>query len=135
MKSPQRDGAEAYLPKAVVDLLKGDVLLAEHVTDVHPVIVPANSPVHADATHFTVARILERNESRWIRTGRASIAARWSCLAQGFMGTLLIELGAETIEDALVAAGACRPAGAYTPLLASCASAHGGRSAPDDLAL
>ena len=64
VKAPERDGAEGDLPQRVVDLFERDVLLAEHVADVDPVIVPPDAAVATDASHLVVRRRLERSEAR-----------------------------------------------------------------------
>jgi hypothetical protein len=59
-ESAARCGASLDVPFAVVDLDEPDVLLAQGLADVHPLLVPADSAVAADAADLVVAGILQR---------------------------------------------------------------------------
>jgi hypothetical protein len=104
VKSAERNRAERHLPQRVIDLFERDVLLAEHVAHVHPVVVPADAAVAADASHLAVRRILERHEARRVRARRGRVAARGRRSGQRFKGPFLVELGAEGVEAPLLGA-------------------------------
>ena len=63
MESAQAERAEVEVPFAVVDLDESDILLAQGLVDVDPLLVPADAPVAADAADLVVAGILERREA------------------------------------------------------------------------
>jgi len=44
VKPAEPDGSKVQIPLFVVDLDKADVLLAEHMANVHPALVPADAP-------------------------------------------------------------------------------------------
>lgn len=60
--------SEVNVPQPIAGFLEGDVLLGEHVTDVHPVVVPANAAVLADPTNFPMGCVLEGREGFRVRT-------------------------------------------------------------------
>ena len=110
VKAAERHGPERDLPQRVVDLLERDVLLAQHMGDVHPVIVPADAAVATDAPHLAMRWILERREARRIRARRGRVAGRGRPLRERFVGALVVVLPAKTIEAALLR-GAIRAGG------------------------
>lgn len=62
IQPPQQERAEEDRPDAVSHLLEAHELLGEHMTHVHPAMVPADSAVGADVAGLEVARILRRPE-------------------------------------------------------------------------
>ena len=57
MESAQAERAEVPVPFAVSDLDQPDVLLAERLADIDPLLVPANAPVATHAPDLRVARV------------------------------------------------------------------------------
>jgi len=51
MKEPEFERSEVDVPEVVVDFLQSDILLAQNVTDVDPVGVPADAAVETDSAH------------------------------------------------------------------------------------
>ena len=60
VESAQAERAEVDVPLAVVDLDEPDELFAQRLTDVDPLLVPADPAVAADAADLVMARILQR---------------------------------------------------------------------------
>jgi hypothetical protein len=63
MESAQAERSEVDVPFASVDLDESDVLLAQGLADVDPLLVPADPAVAADAADLVVARVPERGEA------------------------------------------------------------------------
>lgn len=67
VKAAERDRAERDLRERVVDLFEGDVLVAEDVAHVHPVVMPADAAVATHAPDLAVRGVHERCEPRRVR--------------------------------------------------------------------
>jgi hypothetical protein len=67
VESVQPERAEVDVPFAVVDLDEPDRLLAQGLTDVDPLVVPADPAVATDAADLIVAGIVQRGEASRIR--------------------------------------------------------------------
>ena len=70
MEAAQPERAEVDVPFAVIDLDQADVLLAQGLADVDPLLVPADPAVATHATDLVVAGILERGQARGVRPRR-----------------------------------------------------------------
>jgi hypothetical protein len=73
IEAPKATLVKRDIPEAIVDRFKADVLLDEGVTHGHAVVLPANSPVAADAAHFGVAGILRHAEPSRQRSWRRTV--------------------------------------------------------------
>src|ERR1700759_5454372 len=104
MEPTEQQAAEGNGPETVVDLVEGDILAVQHVTDIHPVIVPANAAVTTHATNFALRGILERGQSSRIRARGRGVARRRSRLLQRFVWAFRVEFFAEPLERALLKA-------------------------------
>ncbi len=102
VEAPEHEWSECDRPDPIVDFLEGDVLFGQHVADVHPVIVPPDAAVATHPAHFAVRGILERGESRRVRTRGRRVPTDRRRLRQRLMGTLQIVLSAERIKAALL---------------------------------
>lgn len=60
VKAPDDDGTQVNVPQTVGCLLERDVVFGEHVSDVHPVVVPADAAVVTDTSDLPVRGMLER---------------------------------------------------------------------------
>ncbi len=69
VEPPQAERSEVEIPFAIIDLGEADVLLAQGLTDIDPLLVPADAAVAADAAHFRMAGVLERREPARIGPG------------------------------------------------------------------
>src|SRR6188472_2644946 len=67
MKAAKPQRPEVHIPFSVVDLDEPDVFTAERLTDIDPLLVPADAAVITNAADFIMARILERGKPRRIR--------------------------------------------------------------------
>lgn len=59
METPQLQRSTVQVPLVVVDLVQADILAAEHVTHVDPVMVPADPAVEADEADLAVTGIFQ----------------------------------------------------------------------------
>lgn len=64
MEATEEQLAEVHGPESVIDFIERDVFAAEDVTDIHPVVVPADAAVVAHAADFALRGIRERGEAR-----------------------------------------------------------------------
>ena len=76
MKAAEAERAEVDIPFPIIDLDEADVFAAERLTDVDPLLVPADAAVIADASDFIVARILERRAGARDRAEARACSAR-----------------------------------------------------------
>ena len=74
MESAEAKRAEVDIPLRVIDLDEADVFAPERLTDVDPLLVPADPTVITDPPDFVVAGVLERREARGIGAGRWGVA-------------------------------------------------------------
>ena len=103
VQPPELDGTKVQVPLAVVDFGEADVLAAEHVAHVHPVLVPADAPIGAHPPHLVVGGVLERRQPVRIRPRGRPIDGRGRLIRERFVGPLLIVLAAKGVEAALLA--------------------------------
>jgi hypothetical protein len=106
MESAQAERAEVDVPFAVIDLYQANLLVAQGLTDVYPVLVPADPAVATHPADLVVAGILQRGEvggvgsrGRGVERGRRRIVER-------LMGAERVVLVAPPIEAALLVAPA-----------------------------
>lgn len=69
MESAQAKRAEVDVPFAVIDLDEPDILLAQGLADVDPLLVPADPAVAADAADLVMTGILQRGQAGRIGCG------------------------------------------------------------------
>lgn len=67
MESAEAKRAEVDIPLRVIDLDEADVFAPERLTDVDPLLVPADPAIVTDAPDFIVAGVLERGKARGVR--------------------------------------------------------------------
>jgi hypothetical protein len=104
VEAPQFQRAKVQIPLVVVDLVQADILAAEDVTHVHPVMVPADPAVAADESDLEVPGIFQGWQPVGEAPERAAVARGGRLIAEGLMGPLVIELGPEVIEATLLRA-------------------------------
>jgi len=101
VKPPERDGPEGDLPQRVVDRLERDVLLAEHVAHVHPVLVTMGlltfsinvtldgcvdhrEGIADDETHAFFTRLMDESGAMlWGRVTYEMMESYWPAVARG----------------------------------------------------
>src|SRR5438876_10908774 len=99
---PQRPKVD--VPDPVIDLLQAHVFAHADGGDVHPSAVPPNASVGAHVADFEAVRVLEGRQPIRHRPRRRAITRRRRLLVERLMGPLVIELLAEDVEAAVVAA-------------------------------
>ena len=67
MKAAESERAEVHIPFAIVDLDEPNILATEGLTNVDPLLVPADPAIVTDAPDFIVAGVLERGKARGVR--------------------------------------------------------------------
>src|SRR5258705_645489 len=80
--------AEVYVPDAIVDLFKPDVLTGQGMRDTDPVMVPTDAAVATDETDFEVPGILQRRERARHHAPRPPGEGRGGVLCWGFSRAL-----------------------------------------------
>ena len=98
----ERDGSEVDGPDVVSDLLETDVLSGEQMGDEDALAGPADAGVGGDLTDLEVGWVLGRLELGRERTGRRPIDGGRGSLSVGFVRSDLVEVGAESVEPALL---------------------------------
>ncbi len=63
MAAAQSQRAEVDVPFTVVDLDESDVLLAQGLAHIDPLLVPADPTIAADAADLVMAGILQRGDA------------------------------------------------------------------------
>src|SRR4030095_4667382 len=104
---------EVNIPDPVVDLLKADVFAHADRGDIDPAALPPDAPVGADVPTLEPVRVLQRRQAIRHRARRRGVARRRRLRVQPRMRSLVVELGAKTIEATLLrreisGRGACR---------------------------
>lgn len=107
VKPAERYGSEVDGPDVVGDLLESNVLAAEQMRDENAHARPADAAVRGDLPDLEVSWILGVLELGRERTGRKSIDGGRGSLSVGLVGPDLVEVGAESVEPALLS----RPSG------------------------
>lgn len=87
----EAERAEVDIPLGIIHLDEADVLAAEGLTDIHPVAVPADAAVVADAADLVVARVLERGEAARVRPRGRRVDARRRLLVERLVRPLLVD--------------------------------------------
>ena len=67
MKAAKPKRTEVHIPFTIVDLDEPNIFPAEGLTDVDPLLVPADPAIVTDAPDFIVAGVLERGKARGVR--------------------------------------------------------------------
>src|SRR5262245_28003245 len=93
--SSKRERGELQRPDPVIDFFKGDGFPREGDRDKQGRALPADQAVLIDATNFGMTRILQRGQLSRHRPPRRLVTRRWDGLAQRFVGSLMVVLGAE----------------------------------------
>ena len=73
VEAAQAQRAEVDVPFAVVDLHEPNILAAEGLTDIDPLLVPADAAVVAHAAQLVVRRVLERGQPAGIGPWRGLV--------------------------------------------------------------
>jgi len=93
------------LVRADTDFLEADELAGEGVGDADPSALPADAAVSADIAHLIVSRVLDRGKGLGEHPRRRSVAGAGRFQAEGLMRSLLVVLGAESVEADLLRGG------------------------------
>lgn len=104
MQAAEPKRTEGQIPLPVLDLGEAHVFLAEGLTDIDPLLVPANAAVAAHAAHFIMAGILEGREPARIGPRRWGIVRRRRIVREGLMGAHVVVLSPPGIEAPLLGA-------------------------------
>ena len=111
----QQDSTEVNRPDAIVHFLEADGVLLQRVADEEQArLEPERSGVR-DALHEEVSGILDGRQRSGVRAGRRPIARRGRGPSQELVRPLLVVLGAEAIERALLGRRASRGAAESPP--------------------
>ena len=94
--------SEVDVPEAVADFLEADELAGQGVGDADPSALPADAAVSADIAHLIVSRVLDRGKGLGEHPRRRSVAGVGRFQAEGLMRSLLVVLGAESVEADLL---------------------------------
>jgi hypothetical protein len=102
VESAEQYGSEIEGPEAVVDFFEADVFLEQAVADVDPALLPSDAAVFADLSDFEVSGVLGWRETwrQGSRGGLVEIGGR--PVLERFVRPLVVELGSERIEAALL---------------------------------
>ena len=104
MKAAEPERAEVDLPFPIVDLDEPNILAAQRLTDVDPLLVPANATIGPDAPDFIMARILKRGKARRVWSRRGRVVGGWGSIVEGLVRAERIECVAPGIEAVLLRA-------------------------------
>jgi len=102
MEAAQAEWAEVDVPFAIIDLDQADVLLAQRLADVDPVLVPADPAIAADAPDLIVAEIVQRGQASRIGSWGGVVDRGGRRIDQRLVGPERVVLMAPAIEAALL---------------------------------
>ena len=100
--SPQKDAAEVNRPDAVVHLLEADGVLLQGVGNEEQPLLKPERPGVRDALHDEMSGILDRRQGAGVEPRRRPIPRRRRGALEELVRPLVVVLGAEAIERALL---------------------------------